>query len=391
MTTARTFTACLLCGVCLWLANCGGPPTPEELWQVALPERPSTYGLTLPEPVHMPAYSADSNVNLKAVEKIVSLILRIDAHGRVTDLRADNPEDYLYAACYDDYLRSIPFDPGFSDTVRIEMLLPVTMQIGDRGDTPELFFPVFSGREVIEYDLYARGLEMNGLELPSLESFPSYNCDIDSFSTEPIYRYLLMQVDLDSVGRPTAIETILSTYPRYEEKLRTAVNWARYTPLKASGVARPARCYVLISFFPLCVYPTAPLDSVTLEQLPLLERLRVRIFPDTLGLMAKPVPASFWQTKVRDKKDWHTHYDLFSSRLAIDSLGLATHLKTTGRDRWNRQLVKNLAEEVLFYPALDFRGRPRSYRGLFYLERLPKRPVRMWITWLPESRLESNF
>jgi len=94
----------MLCGAGLWLSNCGGPPppTPEELWQAALSERPSTYGLTLPEPVHVPEYIADSNANVKVVEKIVHLALQIDEYGKVTDLRAEDAEDYLYAAFYDD-------------------------------------------------------------------------------------------------------------------------------------------------------------------------------------------------------------------------------------------------------------------------------------------------
>ncbi len=379
------------------LAGCGGPSGPAAEKMQWFP-RPEHFGVQLPYPREIPTFEPDPGALDTKMERTVAFTLTVTAGGRVAEVEIDRPADSLYRSRYVDYLESLRFEPGLKDSVRVAMQLPLLMQVGAPGDSPTLFFPVQRNRAVMETGLYLRALSLNGVEPAAILSFPPYHGAVTIADTALLYPYIILRLELDETGAVTAIDPVFSSAPGINDQLRSAANWATYAPMKINGRAVASTNYLVVSFFPGISYPTCCLEAGRTDSLPILDRARMQLVPDTFGLMNKPIPIAAW-TGIQAA----THADFldgrfYAARVSIDTLGKAFLVDSSpySRDSTDYKKAKGTCqraiEKIRFYPAVDYQGRPCVYTGLTYLTYESGTNVRIWYDWLTSARtIDSLF
>ncbi len=373
------------------IAGCAG--TPGE--QLVMQPRRVHFGIHLPYPERIPVYDEDTLMIKKEIERAVPLVVTVGAGGKVVDVRVEEAGDALALAHYAPYIRDIRFEPGMVDSVKAEMDIPVVMHVAAPGTRPRFLFPVERNRAIIETDLYCQALEMNGVTLPGIKWFPSYGGKPVAEPRQKSYPYILLRVSLDAAGTATTIEPVLSTHPAFTDQLVSAANWAEYTPLAVAGEPRESENYVLISFFEDIKYPTPLLDLNTGNP-SLSERLRVRIYPDTVGLMALPIPLKSGTGSVNSANAKKLPEFPLSGRLIVEPGGII-RLSNISPDSLSIRESRNLqlacrqimGVRVNMAPALDFQGQHQPYVGLVRFERQSEELVRIDYSWLSRILLRT--
>jgi hypothetical protein len=376
------------------LVGCAGPG--QE--QLTLKPRPSTRGLFLPYPTRVPAYHADTTLTTTELIRSIRFTAAVDAKGKIDSLELVRKRDSTIIRFYRDYLTSLRFEPGIRDTVVAPTRIPVVMYVGALGTRPRLLFPVEADRGVVNTDLYQEALELNGILAPTLKAFPSYSCTMFEDYESTSYRLALLRVNLDTDGRPTDVAPVLSTCGGYIDQLRSACLWAEYTPGKIDGKATPFSVWVLVSFLPDIECPTAPLHSEESAMWNLKDRMRVRLYADTIGLASPPLPVRAWSETVPRGEITGLGPGRTSVLFQVDSLGqgsvqmvspLPKEFRALGEASWAcKRIVSRLCS---LYPAVDFKGRPQPYSGLMQIELEGEDSIRIWIDWLSDGRFLDAF
>ncbi len=364
-------------------AGCGGfrPNLIGEstiLWP-----RPVLYGLSLPYPLWLPEFTADSAVTVSQVEKLIPLRLLIDAEGRVTGQEAQTTSDSACAAYYREYLSAVRFEPGLKDGRPAPMELRTLLQMGAVGSRPHLRFPVEPNRAIVLPDLYSETLALNGVQTASMVSFPSYYYDAQEGEGWRRYPFDIFKVELDSSGDVTAAEVVRTTMPRFTDHIRSAIHWGEYMPLRIDGQARASANYLVVSLYPTVSYPTTSIDRSAGGPATLWDTWRVRLVPDTSGLLAGPIPKQDWSGRIKEAFFSGFTDSLVSGRIAVDSAG-AGRITGITTDFWKSRRVFNVkSHELRFFPAVGFDGTAYSFEGLIYLKYLDESNIRIWFNWIP--------
>ncbi len=382
------------------LAGCAGPG--QE--QITLKPRPSTHGLFLPYPTRVPTFRADTSVATTELIRAIRFTIVVNERGRVDSLVPIRKRDSSIVRFYRDHLTSLHFQPGIRDTVVVPMRLPVVLYVGALGTAPVLTFPVEVDRGVVNTDLYHEALALNGIQAPTLKLFPSYSCTKFQAYQSMIYRTALFRVELDAGGRPTEVTPVMSTCEGYVDQLRSACLWAEYSPAKIDGKAVPFTAYLFVSFFPDVDCPTAPLVAEASAMWTLKDRMRVRLFADTIGLAAPPLPIRAWDGTISRADITELSPGRQSVLLEIDTLGnghvqLVSPLPpghaqlvsppppgvvSSGKVSWTCMRIANTLYRS--YPALDFHGHPQPFRGLMHMAFENEDSIRIWVDWLSADR-----
>jgi hypothetical protein len=376
----------------LFLAGCAGPGRE----QIVLKPRPSTHGLFLPYPTRMPEYRADTSVTHAELIRSIRFIARVDERGRVDSLAPVRKQDSVILRFYRGYFSSLRFEPGVRDTLKTPMRIPVVMYVGALGSRPVLVLPVEADRGVVNSDLYQEALGLNGIQAPVLKVFPSYSCTmLDSYKSTP-YAMALLRVSLDAGGTPTEVTPVLSTCGGYVDQLRSACLWAKYEPAKVDGRAAPFTVYVLVSFLPDEGCPTPPLRADESALWSLKDRLRVRLYADTIGLASPPLPQRAWSGVIPRSDVGDIGPGRMSVLFEVDSLGqgnaqmispLPSDFRASNKASWAcRRVITTLCR---FYPAFDFRGHQQPFSGLMHIQLEGEDSIRIWIDWLSDGRFLS--
>ena len=347
--------------------------------------RPSHFELApaYPSASGEPELVMKSNLPYFRFERLVALILDIDREGRVTSVAAEGSSDSAFARYARAWIKSMRFEPATFEAKEVPSHLPVTLQFRPRVRLPDIHFPIDSTGVIDDADLYFKTFALNDIRVPQLEEFPRYFCDLKVRDTSVVFKYVLARVSLDELGGVSNVEKVSSNYPAFTRQVMSAILWARFSPAVVQGSPVPAECFVLVSFFPQINYPTRVWQRSDLDSLGPLSRFRIRLLPDTVGLMSKPLPARMSGDEFTLAGKYATFRDTVSAALSVDTTGRATLRRLTKAGEKMQQAVYKLGERLRFFPALDYQGRPHRFSGLvsFIFQGSPK--IRIVYHWLP--------
>lgn len=367
----------------VWV-GCGGPRLTLLDQKAPIKTRPSHYGFSLPYPISARPWTGDT-AQVSGAERLIPVLLSVNQKGRVTAVTAESAGDSSDVAFYAAYLNTFRFDPGFRDSVRSAMPLRILMQVGRQGPKPILRFPVGANRDISESEIYWAALKTLGVDKAEITTFPSYYYELNQDSVWRRYEYKIFRVDLDSLGDATAIAAVKASTPQFTDQLRSAILWGEYRPMRIDGRAVASTNFLVVSFLPNVAYPTPVWSGASVEMMPLWDRFRVRLLPDTLGEMTPPIPKQEWSGPIEDTVALTAVPELVTSRLAIDSLG-AGRVFALSSESWRIRSVLNLrAHNRRFFSALDFSGSPRPWQGLVKLRFVTADSIRVWFDWAPQA------
>jgi len=340
---------------------------------------PEYYRLRLAVPVGAPVMDSTINLPYQVNRLYVDLLLRVDTGGKVSEVIEAEPADSNYVKYYRDYLKTMRFRPGTFEKKPVEQTLPVRLRFKAHQRLPELTFPVDREARIQDRDFYFAALGRNGVTVPRIESFPSYNYKFKrTLSDSLIYPYFLVKLNLDETGRPTKIEKLTAASPPYTDQIMIVINWGRYAPLEIRGKPAASECFLLITHLPQANYPACVYTAGD-STLSLRDRVRVRLLPDTVGLMSPPLPRN-----IIDNKIVCASIDVFGNGEAT----VLVAIDTLGKARMVRLMPPILKKKVLaalpdlkFYPALDFQGRRQPYKGYLRLSFNATKTVSVDMTW----------
>jgi len=351
---------------------------------------PSLFGLSLAYPQQVPELITVSNLPYFRFERLVPLILNIDKKGQVTTVASEDSIDMAFAEYTEAWIKSIRFEPAVFNGEKTESRLPVMLQFRPQVKVPEIHFPLDSIRVVVDADLYFKAFGLNDIHLPQLDKFPSYFCDLKQSDSSVIYKYILIRVGLDELGRVTNVELVCSSFPAFNMHIMSAVLWADFAPATVHGTPVPSECFVLVSFFPRINYPTGVWHRSKLDSVSLLERFRVRLLPDTVSMMAKPVPILVQGNEITLTGKYLLIRDTVSACLYIDTNGTATLRRFGKVDKKMRATVRGVTARLRFFPAYDYQGRPHPFPGLVSLVFQGSSKIRILYHWLPADNSYSE-
>ncbi len=343
---------------------------------------PSYYDMTLPVPVTYPAFTLRSGLHLTPRGEAIPVVLSLDSKGAVQTVRPEVPSDSLYVAPLTPWLRGFSFLPAKRANKNVAVQLPVVLMTQPRKRQPEVIFPVDSLGKVRDADLYFHAYSLNGIRSPRLEKFPRYYCDAKADDTAKLYRYILAKVSLDTTGSVAGIEVVQSTYPQFTQQITSAILWAEFSPASVNDSLQPSTGYLLVSFFPHVSYPTREWRRSALDSMNVLERCRVRLLPDTVGLLSPPIPVLAPGDEYTLAGTHAFLHDTVSAVVSVNKGGKATASFISSTNPMLRQAVMKLVRRLAFYPALDFEGEPHFYSGLVHFIFEGSSKVRIEYHWL---------
>jgi hypothetical protein len=326
-------------------------------------------------------YAFPFNLNMLTAV-LVTVDLKIDTFGCVADIQPGKPEDSTLVRSSCDFLRAYDFCPGRDDGRLSEQIIPVQVRLGPYGWRPDVTFPVDSDLVVLDSRLYEEALGRNGITLAKIESFPSIFCTLKPKDTLVVYPYVLVRVDLDSLGTPSAIEPVTSNCTSLSQSIQSAAAWARYVPSMQNGRAVASTNYLLVSFFPDVSYPT----SVWPSHPPLApnpyQNLMFRLSADTVGLLSPPLPRHGISEEVSLPVERLPYMDSVAVQIRVDTLGRMTVQRVFPANKWTSKLAKGLPRGIRFFPALAFDGSTMPYTGWAFVTTLNERSIRIRYSWL---------
>ena len=315
-------------------------------------------------------------------ERMLALTLRVEVDGSVTDVQAEDPQDSTLAAKLRDWLMGWHGEPACRDGQAATSLLPVHVHLYPSDATPELIAPLDTGGVVASTDLLGRSLALNGISLPTVIEFPSYFAVDEPQLGDEIYPIVLLRLTLDSTGRPLRSEEVLTTSASFGRLVQAASRWGRYAPARVEGKTRLASVFLLVSLFPDLSYPSQPWRSTEAATYGALDRMRVRILPDTTGFVCGPLPR--WSPSDRYSLGGEiVRPGVVAAWIRFDTLGTPQLMRTSKTGSAVRDAVRRLIASLRFHPAVAIDGTPRRFSGLMYLEFQSSTIVRIRCAWLP--------
>lgn len=314
-------------------------------------------------------------------DEYIRLQLRIDKKGTVTNLTLNDVVSDARLGEYTTFFRRFRFHPGNRDGVDIAQLLPVTLYLFTDHRPPILTVPITADGRVDDPGLYWQALELNGVTLPQLRKFPSYHSTLLGADTFIQLRYVLVAVDLNRWGVPSRISLARTNYPTFAGQILNAVNWGEYDPGRTDTKAVASSCFLLVTFFPAMQYPSRPFRVEAGDTVLDIERLAVRLLPDTLGYLSGPIPrlATDWTYPLSATPGAWRHHGIF--RYKIDDQGNAYLVSGGNGSAAAWQFGTSLSTTMRFYPATDKRGNPVSFEGVVKVTPKGKSNVRVEFLW----------
>ena len=357
-----------------------GPATAEE---DSLPKaRPTYLGLAPAYPTGARDFGRREPILSIQYDSLVWMSVLISQDGSCSATAPDSTTDAIVVRHLSQFLDSMRFVPAEMYGEPIASRLCIHVRFRPNGLAPIVTWPIGDDGVVADQSLYTLTLRANGVEPPKIRSFPSYHGSVKKKDSVSIYPFVLTRLDLDSSGVPTAITPMQSTYVGFDALVRTACNWATYSPATVKGNAVPSTIFVLVSFFPNVSYPTKRLDFTSMTAQPLREAMRVRALCDTLGPLAPALPGFVADDSL-----------LMEGKPGI-STGEGTILclvDTLGRARAGRIAVSSylqprmqrLVSQLRFFPAIAHTGHPAPFSGPVRIRFTGSEYVRIDLLWLP--------
>ena len=345
-------------------------------------ELPGYHGLTLARPTVLPSLEYAENLNYYAEDKYFGVVLKVDSKGRVKAVEARDSTDAEAIKSFEPYLKTMEFEPGVFRGKNKKQLIPLDLYVTIGRRVPDIKFPLNLKGEIENRDLYRLALVLNGMKLPRLAYFPSYNFHSNILPGVTEYPFALYKLDLDAKGRPTALALVKTTCANYTDQIQSAILWGRYEPLYIKGKAAPSVNYLLVSLLPQVNYPTNPLDFDSGKAIALRDKIRVRLLTDTLGLISAPLPENIIDGEFVCSSDTVRILGDVWYRVLVDTLGNVKLNRTQDKNSKFIKAGRGLTPHLRFFPAIDIQGRARPYEGDLNVTFTGSKRVYISIMWL---------
>lgn len=379
--TRHSLTLIASCWLILLIFPQCGPPPPVEP-ELLSQTRPVYDGYSL-------AVSVASTEELLAQLPLASnglrpmnLILEINKSGRVSKIETSDtlrgPEQEKLNAA----LEQLQFYPGRSKGKTVTQKLPIYLLSAPEKYLRQVILPLDYQGGVMDVDLYWHALKLNGVRLPSISQFGSYFLNLDLNDSSTTLDYLLARLEFDSTGRIKNYELLHSDLGRFTDQVIDAANWAEYN-LPPRPDSTPRTAYLRVAALKTVPDPTDRFDmNVKKQSLP--DRERLRLLPDTIGLMLKPIPIRYQYGGVFSLLgDKFESCDTIYAAISIDEKGRVSRFKPIGGQGSQYNYYRELMAWTRFYPALAFDGTPRPFKGVIRFECQNSTKVRIRFLWLP--------
>jgi hypothetical protein len=368
----------------LVLVRCVPPPPvePESLKNV----RPGYNGYSLAVPL---AASKEFTDQLPAVEfslRPINLIFDLKKNGRVERIEVlDSVPQHGWDNILE-RLMSLQFYPGRKGAKPTKQRLPVYLLLAPERYQRHLQFPVNAEGGVDDPDLYWKGMRLNGVDLPMIEQFGSYFLDVDQKDTSVALNYLLARLTFDSNGRITERNLLHSDFGQFTDQILDAANWGEYhLPQGSDPNHRVA--YLRVAKLRTVADPSRLYD-VNEKGLDLPDRERLRLFPDTLGLLFKPIPIRYQNDGIFSLLGGKMAVtDTLFALIKIDEKGRVASFDPVGGVLSQKNDYLKLMTWIRFHPALAFDGTPRRVTGIMEFAYEGSTMVRIRFLWLPGESL----
>ena len=315
-------------------------------------------------------------------ETIIAFELEIDANGEVSNISMDPSAHERLAKHVGPYLRQLQFMPALFQGQNVPAKLPMEVLLWPGKRWPVFTYPLDTLGQLNNRRLYDRCLELNNITPPRVIRFESYfgTPYMDTFSGS--YRFVLFAVDLDSSGVVLERRILVSTYPVYDEQVRTAILWGEFAPASVKGRSIPSTLYLMVSFFGPVAYPTIIWPPNPDSTSNTLEFFRIRSFSDQSGLMALPLPVRLPSHLYPLGPDPTRRRDTVSALVRIDTLGRCRFMNSEKTHKEIFDALRKTVNKIKFFPALDFNGWLQNYTGRLFFEFTGKANVRVRCSWL---------
>ncbi|MCH9024468.1 MAG: hypothetical protein IH931_03960 [candidate division Zixibacteria bacterium] len=318
-------------------------------------------------------------------ETFFKVIVSVTENGETESLNfsqdlSPQVEEYLSSI-----LSQIEYQPAAYLGSNRSCQLPLIIMANPRFRRSEVVFPVSSNFEVSDNFLYYEALRLNKFELPEILSFPKYYCGLKRSDSLKILPYVLVRLSLDAAGNVLKSENFSASFKAeaFSIQIKSASLWSEFSPLKIEGIARPSDCYLLVSFLPQLHYPTKKITAPERDTSHWAEKWRVRLLPDTVGLMVPPLPLELNIESITLKKQKQRFLmGEILATISIDSLGKARVMSTDKKDAKYHQAINSAMSCVGFFPAMSFRGKPRKFIGKARFQFTRSAKVRVDYLWL---------
>ncbi|MDZ4724282.1 MAG: hypothetical protein SGI97_10320 [candidate division Zixibacteria bacterium] len=312
------------------------------------------------------------------------LLLTINKNGTVGKVVCENPEDTTTFKYFKEYFKTLTFEPGRFKGKKKKQILPLKALMKAGTQLPRLIAPVRSDSTIEDFRLYMRACLMNKVNFATLDSFPSYFFPARKKDTSSNLHYVLLEVDLDAKGKLTGARTMLSSLEPLGAQILNAANWSRYSPLKIEKKFTASKNYCVVSFYPNLDYPTNIWTRSENEKgdSSLSACWRIRFLPDTLGYMCLPVPMN----AASGKLTYNVRDVQFSGQrtvqIVIDSTGYPVVTRPQRGETDIERITREVIDLLRFYPALNFTGEPKQFRGFVELSFEQSSAIGLKFDWL---------
>ncbi len=345
-------------------------------------ERPTAFGFAPAVPVKA------SEVAVTTAPPPLSRLSRpvwhvhIDDDGRVDSVTAASEQWRRHLDYLSEYLKGFRFEAAQHQGKDIASVLPVRILLISGRRYPDVIFPVGFDGSISRQDLFIQALELQGYRMPEVLSFPSFHATLtlrDSVTSVP---FTVIELHLDSSGRVRAGQITHEQYPEFGRQLETAVMYAEFTPPRYNDRPIDGTVYLVVSYFPEVSYPTRPYHRDRRDSLALLARQQLQLLPDTIGIARPAMPVRLQADLMRSGKGGVLPAATVSVWVIVDTLGQARATRTDRAASGRQVYINDFLENLSFYPALDFHGRPVPFEGLMVLSRGGRENVRIAYDWL---------
>ncbi len=339
------------------------------------------YGFCVPFPKEIPAFEPPRRLLSLNTERIVCILVQLDSGGKISALSPEDPADSGQAAYVEGFLRELSLEPAMMNGQKVASVLPVMFQFRPGAVIPQVQFPEDESGRINDADLYWKTFALNGIGSPGVVTFPSYFA-LSASTTEPaVYPFVLVRLQLDDSGRLLGSEKVRSTCRGFDEQIMSALLYAKFSPAVVNGESIASTPFLLVSLFPQMDYPTAVWNREHYDQLSLLNKLSLRMLPDTVGLMSKAIPLRIPPDRYPLGRSRSAH-DRLSAYMQVDTLGKARLVRCSRVPRATVETVRRIIGNLRFAPALDYDGRARRFHGLVHLHYTGSTDVRIVYDWL---------
>ncbi len=359
--------------IVLMLTLTGGKAAERPVHMGTALAYPLTYAETLPQ-LRFPDIGTGMGM---------SLTLKVGVDGRVVEISPQAGTDSSLFDLYRPFFDGLRFEPGLKDGVPVRQTIPLSVWCNAIRNESHLGFPVDTSLEIRDPKLYALALRDNGAGTASLRRFPSYFYvpQASEDSTADL-QYLLVSAKLSRGGKVTGVNLVNDPSTSFTGQVLSAINWAEFEPAQGPDGPVSSEIFLGITLFPGAVYPTRVIEAGQ-DDLELLERLRVFMVPDTVGLMCKPVPRrvflngayAFPDGPIRD-------LDTIGAVVKISDQGIPIMCNAMGADRVLGDRIRKFVANLRFYPARDFSGTTHPFEGLMRFECVTSTEIRIRFCWL---------